>query len=241
LGKNIGVLYVYSRKPEAFSAEALELASAVGIQLGTTVGLLKVVRRTDRFFRDSIKTLVSAIEMRNPQDRGQSERVAGYCLAMAKELGLQTDEIRNAWLSGMLHDIGSIPLSDKERGQHLTLETKKNHYARELLHKVPDLEAILPAIQQQNERFDGSGSPEGKKGNEISVLGRVLGLALTLDKELYHGSAGGEEMTVKDALVKLRDTADRQFDREILNALFRAYRNGKLFGEEEEFFEIPIT
>jgi HD-GYP domain-containing protein (c-di-GMP phosphodiesterase class II) len=141
----------------------------------------------------------------------------------------------------MLHDIGSIPMSDKERQQALTLETKKNHYARDLLKQVPDLEAILPAIEQQNERFDGSGSPEGKKGNEICLLGRILGLGLLFDSLLYHGSAGGEEMTVKDALLKLKETTDRQFDREIVNALFRAYRNGKLFNLEEEFFEVPIN
>jgi HD-GYP domain-containing protein (c-di-GMP phosphodiesterase class II) len=241
LGKNVGVLYVHSRKPEAFSAEALELASAVGIQLGTTIGLLKMVRRSDRMFRDSIRTIVSAMEMRAPEVRGKSERVATYCLALAKELGLDTTEVKNAWLAGMLHDIGSINLSDKDRQQAVTLETKKNHNARELLKKVPDLAAILPAIEQQNERADGSGSPEGKKASEISLLGRILGLALEFDKELYHGSAGGEELTVKDALLKLKDTADRQFDREVVNALLRAYRNGKLFNQEEEFFEIPLN
>jgi HD-GYP domain-containing protein (c-di-GMP phosphodiesterase class II) len=241
LGSNVGVLYVYSPRPEAFSTEALELATAVGIQFGTIVGLLKMVTRTDRIFRNSIKTIVSAIELLHPETRGKSERVAGYCLAMAKELGLETHEVRNAWLAGMLHDIGSIPLTEKEKQQALTLETRKNHYARELLRTVPDLQAILPAIEQQNERFDGTGSPEGKKGSEIVMLGRILGLALELDKELYHGSAGGEELTAKDALIKLRDTADRQFDRETVNALLRAYRNGKLFNPEEDFVEVPFN
>jgi HD-GYP domain-containing protein (c-di-GMP phosphodiesterase class II) len=241
LGKNVGVLYVYSKKPEAFSAEDLELASAVGIELGTTIGLLTMIRNSDRFFRNSIRTLVSAIEMRNPAQKGKSARVATYCLAIAKELGLDTHELRNAWLAGMLHDIGSIPMSDKEREQELTLETKKNHYARELLKAAPGLEAVLPAIESQNERHDGSGSPEGKKGQEIPILGRILAVALEFDRHLYHGSAGGEEMTTKEALLKLKDMADRQFDLETVNALLIAYRNGKLFNADEEFFEIPLN
>jgi hypothetical protein len=65
-------------------------------------------------------------------------------------------------------------------------------------------------------------------------------LAIALDHELYHGAAGSEELTVKDALVKLRETADRLFDREVVNALLRAYRNGKLFNLQEEFFEVPL-
>ncbi|MBI4604018.1 MAG: HD domain-containing protein, partial [Planctomycetes bacterium] len=241
LGKSHGVLYIYSRKSEAFSTEDLELASAVGIQLGTVIGLLKTLRKADRIFRDSVRTLVSAIEMRDPATRGKSERVAAYCLSIAKELELSTSDVRNAWLSGMLHDIGSIPLSDKERAQALTVETKKNHYARELFKSVPELAEVLPAIEAQNERWDGTGSPEGKKGQDIPVLGRVLGLALELDKHLYHGAAGGEEMTIKDALLKVRELTDRGFDKETVNALLRAYRNGKLFDQEEEFFEAPLS
>jgi HD-GYP domain-containing protein (c-di-GMP phosphodiesterase class II) len=141
----------------------------------------------------------------------------------------------------MLHDIGSIPLSDKELGQGIVLEAKKNHNARELLKQVPALEAILPAVESQNERWDGTGSPEGKKGDEIPLLGRILGLSLELDGKLHKKTEGGEEMTIKDALLKLKDTADRQFDKETLNALFRAYRNARLFDQEEEFFEIPLN
>jgi response regulator RpfG family c-di-GMP phosphodiesterase/pSer/pThr/pTyr-binding forkhead associated (FHA) protein len=241
LGKNVGVLYVYSKRTEAFSAEDLELASAVGIELGTTIGLLTMIRNSDRFFRNSIHTLVSAIEMRSPGTKGKSQRVATYCLAIAKELGLDTNELRNAWLAGMLHDIGSIPMSDKERENELTLETKRNHYARELLKGASGLESVLPAVENQNERFDGSGSPEGKRGQDIPILGRILAVALEFDRHLYHGSAGGEEMTTKEALLKIKDMADRQFDRETVNALLIAYRNGKLFNADEEFFEVPLN
>jgi HD-GYP domain-containing protein (c-di-GMP phosphodiesterase class II) len=45
---------------------------------------------------------------------------------------------------------------------------------------------------------------------------------------------------VKEALLKLRELADRKYDREVVNALLRAYRNGKLFNQEEEFFEVPL-
>ncbi len=241
LGKTRGVLYIYSSKSEAFSTEELELATAVGIQLGTTIGLLKIVRNSDKFFRNSIRAVVSGIEMRNPATKGKSERVASFCISIAKELALDTHGVRNAWLAGMLHDIGSIPLTDKERDQSLTLEPKKNHYARELLKSMPGLEEILPAVECQNERWDGTGSPEGKKGEDIPVLARILGIALELDRNLYHGSAGGEEMTIKDALLKIREMADRAFDRDTVNALLRAYRNGNLFDQEEEFFEAPLN
>lgn len=238
LGKSIGVLYVYSNRAEAFRSEDLELASAVGIQLGSTIELLKLINRSDRFFRDSIKTLVAAIEMRNPKEHGKSARVATYCLSVAKELGLDTQEVRDAWLAGMLHDVGSIPMSDSERQNRLVSETKRNHYAREIL-RGTGLVHILPAIEQQHERMDGSGSPEGIRGDEIHPLARILSLCLELDRLLTEGGPEGEELTVKETLLKLKEMADRQYDRQTINALLIAYRNGSLFNQEEEFFELP--
>jgi len=236
LGKNLGVLYLYSQRAEAFSSEDLELASTVGIQLGTTIGLLKSLQNSDRFFRTSVRTLVSAMEMRDPTTQGQSERVATYCLAISKELGLDRHEHRMAWLSGMLHDLGSAPMSDEERSHAVTLETRKNSNARKLLKQLPDLEEILPALENQNERFDGSGSPAGRSGDAIPLGGRILGLALAVD-ELLSDEDG---ISLKETLLKLKDEAGRKFDRETINALLIAYRNGKLFNADEEFFEVPL-
>jgi len=241
LGKNLGVLYISnSRKAEAFNADDLMLASAVGVELGITMQLLRMVYNSDQFFRNSIRTLVTAIEMREPVKKGSAERVATYCMAMAKELGWDTPGIRNAWLAGMLHDIGSIPLTEQDRDAKFLAETKKNFYAKELLKEIPGMEEVLPAVLGQKERCDGSGSPEGKKGDEIPPLARVLGLACEFDELLIRGSPGGKELPVKEALLKVKDSADRIFDRATVNSLLIAYRNGRLFNQEAGFFETPL-
>jgi HD-GYP domain-containing protein (c-di-GMP phosphodiesterase class II) len=241
LGKSLGVLYIANgRRAEAFTAEDLELASAVGIQLGITMQLLRMVHNSDQFFRNSIRTLVAAIDMRDPARKGNAQRVATYCMAMAKELGWNTGGIRNAWLAGMLHEIGAIPLSEQDRDARFLTQTKKNFYAKELLKEIAGLEDVLPAVVQQSERWDGSGAPEGKRGEEITPLARVLGLACEFDELLLHGGANGKEMSVKEALLKVKDSADRLFDRSTVNALLIAYRNGILFNQEAGFFETPI-
>jgi HD-GYP domain-containing protein (c-di-GMP phosphodiesterase class II) len=241
LGKDLGVLYIANgRRAEAFSAEDLELASVVGVQLGITMQLLLMVHNSDHFFRNSIRTLVAAIEMRDPARKGSAQRVATYCMAMAKELGWNTAGIRNAWLAGMLHDIGAIPLSDQDRDARFLTETKKHHYAKELLKEIQGLEEVLPAILAQKERWDGTGTPEGKKGEEIPLLARVLGLACEFDELLLRGGDGGKELSVKEALLRAKDSADRLFDRPTVNGLLIAYRNGTLFNQEAGFFETPL-
>ncbi|MEM7232071.1 MAG: HD domain-containing phosphohydrolase [Planctomycetota bacterium] len=240
LGKSIGCIYLYSTKADAFRSEDLELASAVGIQLGSTIELLKLVGSSDRFFRNSVKTLVSAIEMRTPKDRGRSARIATYCLAVAKELGMSTQDIRDSWLAAMLHDIGSIPMSETERADRVLSETKRNHFARELLKGSMGLEHILPAVEQQRERADGSGSPEGLKADQIHPQARILSICLEFDTLLTDG-VDGNELSIKEALLRIRDMADKQHDRQTVNALLIAYRNGSLFSQNEEFFEVPSS
>ena len=240
LGKSLGFLYVSNgRRAEAFNSEDLELASAVGIELGITIQLLRVVHNSDQFFRSSIGTLVAAIEMRDPAKKGCAERVATYCMAMAKELGWNTNGIRHAWLAGMLHDIGAIPLTEQDRDARFLTETKKNFYARELLKGIPDLEEVLPAVLMQGERWDGSGAPEGKRGEEIPPLARALGLACEFDRVLHNETANGKEVSLKEALLRVKDSADRLFDRATVNALLIAYRNGSLFNQQAGFFMIP--
>ncbi len=241
LGKNLGVLYISnSRRAEAFNADDLMLASAVGVELGITMQLLRMIHTSDQFFRNSIRTLVTAIEMRDPVKKGSAERVATYCMAMAKELGWDTPGIRNAWLAGMLHDIGAIPLTEEDRAAKFLSETKKNFYARELLKEISGMEEVLPAILSQRERWDGSGGTEGKKGEEIPPLARALGLACEFDDLLIRGGPDGKELPVKEALLKVKDSADRHFDRATVNALLIAYRNGRLFNQQAGFFETPL-
>ena len=99
---------------------------------------------------------------------------------------------------------------------------------------IPGLEELLPAIQQQNEKWNGSGSPEGLKGDSIAELARVLSIAKELDKQLYGEDLGEEPRSVKAALVNIRDMADKEFDIKTVNALLIAYRNGKLFDTTED-------
>jgi response regulator RpfG family c-di-GMP phosphodiesterase len=140
----------------------------------------------------------------------------------------------------MLYDIGSIPLTDKEMQAQFTVETRKNHYAGELLKEMPGLEEILPAIVQYRERWDGSGSPEGKKGREIHPLAQVLGLAFEFDELLAHGGPNFTNLPEKEALIKIMETAGKKFDPDTVKAFLVAYRRGKVDRQEAGFFEAPL-
>ena len=93
------------------------------------------------------------------------------------------------------------------------------------------------SLPKQNERWNGSGSPEGLEGEAITPLARVLGIAKELDSQLYGQELGEEPRPVKSSLVQLRDMADKQFDAETVNALLIAYRNGRRFDTTQDSFK----
>ncbi len=239
IGKNLGVVYISnSQKPEAFQSEELELASAVAVQLGTTMQLLRQIRASEKIFRNSIRTLVAAIEMRDPYHKGRAERLAKCCLSMAKQLNWNTHDCRNAWLAGMLYDIGSIPLSDRDREGTFTLDTRKNHYASQLLQEMPGIEEILPAIVQQKERWNGAGSPEGIKGDEIHPLAQILGLAFEFDQIKHPDDSTAPPPNDKEALMEIMKTSGKSFNEEIVKALITAFRSGELSEGDDDFFDV---
>jgi pSer/pThr/pTyr-binding forkhead associated (FHA) protein len=241
LSENLGILYISNgRRPEAFTSEDLELASAVSVQLATTIQLLQVINRSEEVFRNSIRTLVSAIEMKDPFHKGRAERLASMCLGIAKEIGWSTKKCRNAWLAGMLFDIGSIPLTDRDREAKFSLDPRKNMYASKLLQEMPGLEDVLPAILQQKERWDGSGSPESIKGDAIHPLAQVLGIAFEFDEYLQSGGPQDKPLTEKEALVKIMGLEDRQFSKDMIHGLLMAFQNDSLFDQDDRFFELPI-
>lgn len=231
-----GVLYAADcTRGGSFTTEDLELFGAVATQLGLTIAFSRKQRQHDVFFKRVMRVLVAAIEHRLPETKGSSERVANLCAAMARAMHLDPQDVRYAWLAGLLHNVAALGLSDRELAESILLPIRRNRAAEELLAPLAGLEPVLEAILNQNERFDGGGAPHGKKGDSIPLLAQILGLAVAFDRLLSGDLAAGEALSVRDALLKLNETKDRQFPARAVNGLMVAYRRGELFKEDQHF------
>lgn len=134
--------------------------------------------------QDIIITLALAVEAKDPYTRGHSERVADYARRLAKALGLPFKDQDLVHRAGLLHDIGKIgvsetylhkpgPLSGEER------EIIRDHPVRgeAICRPLKSLRHLLPAIRHHHERFNGTGYPDGLKGEEIPLSARILAVA----------------------------------------------------------------
>ena len=232
----LGVLYVDSRMAREFNEAELELLAAIGNQAGIALHRARLMAEVERLFLDVTKAIASIIDAKDGYTHKHSERVAAFGVRLARHLGFDADGRAVVELSGLLHDVGKIgvpdailnkpaKLTDAEFSQ---IQLHPLHGARILSNIQSEKVAnVLPGVKYHHERWDGTGYPEGLKGEEIPLLGRVLGVAdfldaLTSDRTYRKGS------TLEEALQMLKGLAGQAFDPEIVKAAVELHERGEL-------------
>jgi putative nucleotidyltransferase with HDIG domain len=139
-------------------------------------------------FLASIQMLAGAVDEKDPYTRGHSDRVTRYSLMIAKEMGLNENELEVVRISAQLHDVGKIGIEDRilKKPGALTeeeFEIMKTHTTKgaNILRPVAQLQEMLPGIELHHESLDGRGYPKGLKGDQIPQLARIIAVADTFD------------------------------------------------------------
>jgi len=185
-------------------------------------------------FMGSIRMLANAIDEKDPYTRGHSERVAYYSMVIAKHLGMSPEEVDRVHLSGIIHDVGKIGIEDKilRKASALTddeYEIMKQHPTKgaHILEAVPMLKAMAGAGLMHHENVDGSGYPDGLKGDQIPLLGRIVSVADAFDA-MTTERPYSKAMTFEAALARLRFLAGKKFDMKCVEAMEKAGAAGDL-------------
>ncbi|MGZ5790151.1 MAG: HD domain-containing phosphohydrolase [Burkholderiaceae bacterium] len=136
-------------------------------------------------FLTSIKVFSSLIEMRGGALAGHSRRVADVARRIAVEMGMDERETQEIFVAGLLHNIGKIGFSDEllampvslMKGENLGSYRKYPARGEQLLISLENLRGAASVIRSHQERFDGSGFPDGLSGLNIPCGARILALA----------------------------------------------------------------
>lgn len=172
----------------------------------------------------TLKALIQALETRDAETHGHSERVVTYSLRLAHEIGLDQEQRRDLELGALLHDIGKIGVPDailrkpgkldEREWEKMRLHPIQGH---RILRNISFLEGASRVVLQHHERWDGKGYPNKLRGNEIDICARVFAIAdafdaMTSDRVYSRG------MTFDEAYEELKKCAGSQFDPEIIEA-----------------------
>jgi len=185
-------------------------------------------------FMGSIRMLANAIDEKDPYTRGHSERVAYYSMVIAKHLGMSPEDVERVHLSGIIHDVGKIGIEDKilRKAAALTeeeYEIMKQHPTKgaHILEAVPLLKQMAGAGLMHHENMDGSGYPEGLKGDDIPLLGRIVSVADAFDA-MTTDRPYSKAMVLEAAIGRLKLLAGKKFDPACVEAFEKAAQAGDL-------------
>jgi len=142
----------------------------------------------DGIYHDVIKSMVAALEAKDPYTSGHSTRVADMAYNLGVVLGMTIEELKLMHIAGDLHDIGKIGVPDNVLNKPSTLEAdewelmkKHSDIGCNILSKVNTLKYISEIVLYHHERWDGKGYPKGLKENEIPFASRILAVCDSVD------------------------------------------------------------
>jgi HD-GYP domain-containing protein (c-di-GMP phosphodiesterase class II) len=162
-------------------------------------------------------------------------RVSQYSSVIARELELAPEIIQQIGLGGHVHDIGKIgvreevlnkpgPLTSEEY-QHIMMHPVVGH--RILAPLLGDAPIALNVVRSHHERVDGTGIPDGLKGEAIPLEARIAAVADAFDAMTSGRPYRVAEKTFEQALRELQENSDSQFDRRVVEATLAAAQKGQ--------------
>jgi len=232
----LGVLYVDSQMAREFNEAELELLAAVGNQAGIALHRARLMDEVERLFFDVMKAIASLIDAKDGYTHKHSERVAQFGVRLARHLGFDADSRAVVELSGLLHDVGKIGVPDailnkpgKLTEEEFTQMRLHPVHGARILSQIQSERVvnILPGVKYHHERWDGKGYPEGLKGEEIPMLGRVLGVADFLDA-LTSDRSYRKGLTLEEAVNMVKDLEGQAFDPVVVKAALELHKRGEL-------------
>lgn len=194
-----------------------------GIASDITESKQRLQQRRSALHR-TIQVVASTLEMRDPYTAGHQRRVAELAVAIAGKLGWDEERIEGLRVCGVLHDIGKIAvpteiLTKPGKLSPVEYELIQGHVQAgyELLHPIDFPWPVAEAVHQHHERLDGSGYPQGLRGEQIIGEARLLAVADVVEAiqthRPYRASLG-----IDEALDVIRAGRGRLFDPEAVDA-----------------------
>ena len=204
-----------------FDSIDLKLINSIANQGSVFLANNRLYAELQELLMGVLHALTASIDAKDPYTCGHSQRVALLSVRVAKAAGYPPEKVRQVYLSGLLHDVGKIgipeavlckpgKLTDSEYDiikRHPTIGSK-------ILSGIRHLDEVVGGILTHHERPDGKGYPQGLRGEEIPIDGRIIGLADVFDA-MTSDRTYRKALSLAKAIAEIRLYAGKQFDAEL--------------------------
>lgn len=189
-----------------------------------TAELDQAFEAIENSYRMTLKALVQALETRDFETHGHSERVVTFSLRLGYEIGLDKETLRDLELGALLHDIGKIGVPDAVLRKPAKLNEDewnkmKLHpvHGQKILRNIPFLEGAARIVAQHHEKWDGTGYPIGLRGEDIEIGARIFSVVDAFDA-MVSDRVYRKGCSYEDALAELERCSGTQFDPLVVEA-----------------------
>ena len=246
--RSYGIIWLVAKEENFLKTQnstALQtLSNNASIALERTLLLIQTRKQAQRLeeayrllensYDETLAALMSALDARDRETEGHSVRVSLLACELGKLKGLSEDELKVLERGALLHDIGKIGISDAILHKPGPLTKEEWEIMRQhpdiganIVKGIPFLAETVPIIRYHQERWDGSGYPQGLKGTEIPLAARIFAVVDALDA-LTSTRPYRKKISLENAVKYLQSQSGKLFDPEIIDLLLILYRDGKL-------------
>ena len=192
-----------------------------------TAELDQALNSLEDAYRSTLKALTAALETRDLETHGHSERVVTYSMRLGREYGLDSQHTKSLEFGSLLHDIGKIGVPDlilrkpaKLTPEEWILMREHPLHGQQILRGIAFLEGAARVVAQHHEKWDGSGYPLGLSGEEIDVCARIFSVADAFDA-ITSNRVYRKGKPYEAAAQELEEWSGKQFDPRVIEAFHR--------------------
>lgn len=231
-----GVISLSGKKEnENFSNDELKILSNLAYQIAVAFENAKLNAEAERTYFETMSALAMAVEAKDEYSRGHSENVAKYAVKIAEQMNFSRNDLDTLRDAARLHDIGKIGIIDEILKKPGRLSPEEQMIMRKhpvigegIVKPLRSFSHILNAIKHHHEFLDGSGYPDGLKGDEIPIMTRILTVADIYDA-LISDRPYRKALSLEDAKQEFQNMADKgKLDKQIVQSLFQLIEDKKL-------------
>jgi response regulator RpfG family c-di-GMP phosphodiesterase/putative methionine-R-sulfoxide reductase with GAF domain len=232
--KTIGVFELIRSASEEMDPGERRMLETLASQASIAIENARLFEDTQRIYYETLKSLARVMEARDDYTRGHSERVAELSLATAKGMGLDDEACNIIFNSALLHDIGKIGVRDavllsEKPLSEADLEVIRRHptYSNTILGPLKFLGQVSEYVKHHHEAWDGSGYPQGLKGEAIPFPSRIITVADAYDA-MTSSRPYRKAKSHAFAMEEIAAHAGRQFDPEVVKVFLEVMAVGRV-------------
>jgi len=229
-----GILGVVDKAgPQMLGPEDTSLLENIASQAALCVDNIELSKNIEEMYYDTLVMLARIVEAKDPYSAGHLERVSTYVKMMADRLNIDEDGKKILFGGALLHDLGKVGVDDAilKKGGKLTpaeWDIMKHHTAigENILRPLHSMSKLSVLVRHHHECYDGSGYPDGLKGEGIPLLARILTVADIYDA-ITTDRSYRRMMSREDAIKELRNCAGTKLDPKLVEIFIELVTSGK--------------